>query len=252
MVVMRADRSGDRVRCRACANGFWRQLLSRYGSDNAVLQTCRQLVWPLVHRLICDAYCSRGSGDRPAEQFNGFVFTHAVFVPRFNQMRNLSSICVNIQLVRCCHTSDNAYEAGFSCVHPKGTVWQHRNAVETGLLRFASGRADVADGPHVGPHPRNRYTVRGRTATRCKSAAIRGTGRISKSRAWRGDTTTASIEIPRTRGGADCSLNPHAWGRGPSGGVLGLCPSLCDLLGPPPRGLFCARHPGAFRGLYRS
>jgi len=28
-----------------------------------------------------------------------------------------------------------------------------------GVLRLASGRADVADGPHVGPHPRNRDTV---------------------------------------------------------------------------------------------
>ncbi len=41
-----------------------------------VSDTSRELVGPLVHRLVCDANGLGGGGNRPAEEFNGLIFKH--------------------------------------------------------------------------------------------------------------------------------------------------------------------------------
>jgi transcriptional regulator with XRE-family HTH domain len=75
------------------AGQLWRQVLAGLDGEDAVRDSRRQFVRPLVHRLVRNPYRSGGGSDSAAQQFDGLCFTHARIEPQFKTMINLSSTC---------------------------------------------------------------------------------------------------------------------------------------------------------------
>ena len=78
--------------------GFW---LLRHAPERGLHAVCysrRQVLGPLIYRLVCDANCIGSGGDSPAQQFNGFSFKHGRIEPQFNSFVNPGSAkyCKNL------------------------------------------------------------------------------------------------------------------------------------------------------------